>query len=240
VSLQGKCRTRKERGSLATLAASVTWASGHLALSGLCFVHWHSVDHLSSFDRFSISYLLIKLVGTIQSLYSGLEAFRSETIRREWWGVSSDSNIVRWTQLLMMGDLVIFFDYAHWQTLRWLAFPGIQFSGLTLYVLAKLWQMWTDSYLAAYFTDRDSSEQPAVMTQGPFRFIRHPRYAAVLLGKVGCALIFASAFGWILAFAWTFVYTRKVMREEAHMHNLLGDQYREYSHKTARLIPGVY
>lgn len=228
---------KKERGALTTLAASTAWAFGHLVASALCLVHWGSVDHWSSFDRFSVTYLVIKLVGSIQSLYSGLGAFRSEAIRREWWGVSSDTNIVRSTQLLMVGDLFIFFDYARWHTLHWLAVPSIQFSGLALYVVAKLWQMWTDSYLAAYFTN---GQGQAVMTNGPFRFIRHPRYAAVMLGKLGCALIFASAFGWILFAAWAVVYTRKVAREEAHLHESLGETYREYSGKTARLIPGVY
>ena len=61
-----------------------------------------------------------------------------------------------------------------------------------------------------------------------------------MLGKLGCALIFASVFGWILFVAWCVVYARKVMREEAHLHELLGEEYREYSAKTFRLIPGIY
>lgn len=230
----------KKAQNLPTLTSSVAWALANFALSALCLVNWDSGRYLSRFDIFSGTYLIIKLLGSIQSLYSGREAFRSQTLQREWWGVSSDSNIVRRTQLLMIGDLLIFFDYGHWQTLRWLALPAIQFSGLLLYILAKIWQMWTDSYLAAYFTAPNGSKVDAVMNRGPFRLIRHPRYAALILGKLGCALIFASVFGWILGAAWTVVYTRKVMREEAHMHELLGDRYREYSNKTARLIPGVY
>jgi protein-S-isoprenylcysteine O-methyltransferase Ste14 len=140
----------------------------------------------------------------------------------------------------MIGDLLIIFDYGHWQTLRWLALPSIQFCGLAVYIVAKIWQMWTDSYLAAHFTNPNVSELGIVMSRGPFRFIRHPRYAAVILGKFACALIFTSVFGWALAAAWAFVYTRKVILEEDHMHKLLGDEYRQYSGKTARLIPGIY
>ncbi len=223
---------------MGTLTASVAWTAVHLVLSALCLVHWRSADHRSGFDRFSLTYLLLKLCGSVQSLYSGMAAFRSEKLRQEWWGVSSDPNIVRWTQLLMMGDLVIFFDYAHWRTLRWLALPCIQTSGLVVYLLAKLWQMWTDFYLAEHFTDQEGA--PPLIKKGPFRFIRHPRYAAVMLGKVGCALIFASGFGWILAVGWALIYTRKVKREEAHMRETLGDEYKQYSGKTARLIPGIY
>jgi len=237
VTRQAQSEGKQVLGGLTTLAASITWALGHLILSVFCLVQWRASDHWSSFDRFSVIYLIIKLVGSIQSLYSGLGAFRSETIRREWWGLSSDSHIVRSTQLLMAGDLFIFFDYAHWHTLRWLALPGAQFSGLALYAVAKVWQIWTDSCLAAYFA---REQGPVVMTRGPFRFIRHPRYAAVMLGKLGCALIFASIFGWVLFLAWCVVYARKVMREETHLYELLGEEYREYSGKTARLIPGLY
>lgn len=230
----------KGQVSFLTLPSSVIWAFAHLALCALCLVNWHSTHHWSHFDRFSSAYLIIKLLGSIQSLYSGREAFRSEALRQEWWGISSDANIVRWTQLLMIGDLLIFFDYGHWQTLRWLVVPSIQYFGLALYILAKLWQMWTDSYLAVHFADLNASQMRALMTRGPFHFLRHPRYAAVILGKFACAFIFASVFGWILAAAWALVYTRKTILEECHMRKLLGDEYREYAGKTARLIPGIY
>lgn len=228
------------RASGNTLRGTVAFAAAHLLLSAICLVRWHSSDHWSGFDIFSGSYLALKSLGSIQSLYSGRKAFQSETLKGEWWGTTSDASIVRATRLLMLADLLIFFDYAHWQTLRWLELPGIQFVGLALYVLAKIWQMWTDSYLEAYFTGAKSPQSQSVMNQGPFRFIRHPRYAGVIAGKVGCALIFASVFGWLLALVWTAVYTRKVRREETHMCKLLGESYKEYSRKTARLIPGIY
>lgn len=234
---QAQNEAKQGRGVLTTLASSTAWALGHLILSALCLLQWHSTNHWSAFDRFAVTYLVIKLLGSLQSLYSGVGAFRSERVRREWWGLTSDANIVRSTQLLMVGDLLIFYDYAHWQTLRCLALPCVQVSGLVFYVVAKLWQMWTDSYLAGYFM---GGHRSAVMTRGPFRLIRHPRYAAVMLGKLGCALIFASVFGWILFVAWCVTYARKVMREEVHLREVLGEAYGEYSGKTARLIPGVY
>jgi len=223
-----------------TLQGTVAFAAVHLLLSAICLFRWHTSDQWSGFDIFSGSYLALKLLGSIHSLYSGRKAFRSEALKGEWWGTTSDASIVRATQLLMLADLLIVFDYAHWRTLRWLELPAVQVAGLALYVLAKIWQMWTDSYLEAYFVGDKSPRSQTVMNRGPFRLIRHPRYAGVIAGKVGCALIFASVFGWLLALAWTVVYTRKVGQEEIHMQKLLGESYREYSRKTARLIPGIY
>ncbi len=228
------------RTSWNTLRGTVAFAAIYLLLSAVCLVRWNALDHWSGFDIFSGSYLALKLFGSIHSLYSGRKAFRSDALKAEWWGTTSDSSIVRSTQLLMLADLLMVFDYAHWRTLRWLDLPAVQVVGLALYALAKIWQMWTDSYLAAYFTGDQIPQSQTVMNQGPFRLIRHPRYAGVIAGKVGCALIFASVFGWLSALAWTVVYTRKVRREETHMQKLLGESYEEYTRKTSRLIPGVY
>ena len=78
------------------------------------------------------------------------------------------------------------------------------------------------------------------MKDGPYRFVRHPRYASLIAGKIGCALIFASVWGWFMAVAWTILYTRKVVHEEEHMRQLLGASYNDYSQETARLLPGIY
>ena len=153
--------------------------------------------------------------------------------------MTSDPNIVRFTQLLMFGDLIIFFDYSHWQSLQSLARPMIQAAGLAIYLLAKIWQMWTDVRLAEYFGNT-GSEQHEPIKNGPFRFVRHPRYASLIAGKIGCALIFASAWGWFMVLAWTILYTRKVVHEEEHMRQMLGTSYDEYSEGTARLLPGIY
>jgi len=230
---------QRRRIAWKSLVKILAFVLGYFALSALCLVRWHLRGHWLGLDFFSGSYLLLKGLGSIQSLYSARHVFRSETLRKEWWGMTSDPNIVRLTQLLMMGDLIIFLDYSHWQSLRSLARPMIQAAGLAIYVVAKLWQMWTDVRLARYFGNAGSG-QHEFMKDGPYRFVRHPRYASLIAGKIGCALIFASAWGWFMALAWTILYTRKVVHEEEHMRQLLGASYNDYSRETARLLPGVY
>lgn len=230
---------QQQRIDWKALVTTLAFAFGYLALSALCLVRWHGGDHWLGLDFFSGSYLLFKSLGSVQSLYSGRQVFHSETLRKEWWGATSNANIVRLTQLLMMADLIIFLDYSHWRTLHSLARPMIQAAGLAIYVLAKLWQMWTDVRLAGYFSHAGSRPHEFVK-DGPFRFVRHPRYASLIAGKIGCALIFASAWGWFMALAWIILYKRKVVCEEEHMRQLLGASYCDYSQKTARLLPGVY
>jgi protein-S-isoprenylcysteine O-methyltransferase Ste14 len=232
--------TEQRQVAWKTVCTTVGFAFVSLTLSFLCFVQFQSPDRWARFDFFSVSYLVIKFLGSAHSLYSGREAFRSEALRSEWWGTTSDPNIVRSTQLLLMADLLVFLDYGHWQTLGALANPVIQGTGLALYVLAKVWQLWTDSYLAGYFAGVNEADGRTVMNRGPFRYVRHPRYAGVILGKLGCALIFCSIFGWLLLVVWAAVFVRKISREEKHMRQLAGPQYGPYSRRTARMIPGIY
>ena len=223
-----------------TFGAAGALSGLYIALALLCLVRWHTPHPWVRLDVFSGSYFVLKAIGSIHSTYSGREAFRSEKLRVEWWGMTSDPAAVRHTVLLMLGDLAVFFDYGHWHTMRAFEQPAIQSFGLAIYVLAKGWQMWTDAYLANYFGNKQEAAAPRLMNQGPFRYIRHPRYAGVIAGKIGFAFIFASIFGWISAVAWTVVYVWKVSVEENHMRQLLGVQYGSYARTTARLIPGIY
>ena len=78
------------------------------------------------------------------------------------------------------------------------------------------------------------------MNVGPYRYVRHPRYTAAILGKVAVALALASAAGWLLALAWGFLLTRKMTIEESHLRKRFGKSYELYKRNTAKLIPGVY
>ena len=78
------------------------------------------------------------------------------------------------------------------------------------------------------------------MDQGPFRYVRHPRYAAAMLAKGAFALVFASALGWMLALTWAVLLLKKVSVEEEHLRNMFGNEYEAYAQRTARLLPGIY
>jgi protein-S-isoprenylcysteine O-methyltransferase Ste14 len=78
------------------------------------------------------------------------------------------------------------------------------------------------------------------ITDGPFRYVRHPRYAGAMAAKIAFPLVFASALGWVLAVAWIALLFRKVLGEETHLRNLFGPEYEAYARHTARLLPGVY
>ena len=210
----------------------------YLALALACLMQWGAPDLWSRVDVFSGGYLLLRLLGSVHSIVSNRKAFGSEETRREWWAMTSDPGGIKWVVFLMTADLAVFLDYGHWRLTPALERASLQGLGLALYLAAAAWQMWTDACLAAYF----AREQPASgpIEAGPFRFIRHPRYAGAIAGKVAFALVFASVPGWFLLLAWSVLLTRQVGREEAHLRKLFGAEYEAYAQKTARLLPGIY
>jgi len=227
-----------------TLACSLAY----LAVAVACLVQWNGPGHWLRVDWFAGTYFLLRFAGSLHSVGSSLSAFRSKQVRHEWWALNSDPGAARRVMLLMALDLLVFLDYGHWRLTPWLMLPALQISGLALYVAVTCWQFWTDSYLARYF---DQNETPPVrmslvpmnlvpMNQGPYRYVRHPRYAAAIVGKVAMALTFASAFGWLLVIAWALLLLRKIAVEERHLRKLFGLQYESYARTTARVIPGIY
>jgi protein-S-isoprenylcysteine O-methyltransferase Ste14 len=215
---------------------TMLWSLGYFALALSCLVRWATPHPLSRITVFSGGYLALRFMGSLHSLISSRRVFDSQQVRQEWWAASSSPGWNKWVAMLMLADLTIFLDYAHWHLVAALERPVLQGLGMVVYVTVAIWQMWADTHLAKYF----ACPQPVPMQTGPYRYMRHPRYAAAMLGKVAVALVFASVLGWLLALAWAVLLFRKMNVEEAHLRRLFGAEYATYSQTTARLLPGIY
>ena len=221
-----------------TLWKTLAGSLGYLAIALACLVQWHGASPWQRLDWFAGTYLALRLAGSLHSIVSSLGAFRSKPLRQEWWALNSDPAGPQWVMFLMALDLLVFLDYGHWQFTPWLARPALQTVGLTLYLAVTVWQIWTDHYLARYFNQDELPFAP--MDHGPYHYVRHPRYAAAIIGKAAMALIFASLFGWALAVAWGLLLLNKISVEEKHLRKLFGPRYEAYANTTSRVIPGIY
>jgi protein-S-isoprenylcysteine O-methyltransferase len=217
-----------------TLACSLAY----LGVAVACLIQWNGSNPWLRVDWFAAGYFALRLVGSLHSIVSSLGVFRSRSLRQEWWALNSDPAGPRWVMLLMTLDLVVFLDYGHWRLVTWLAQPALQTIGLALYFAVTVGQIWTDAYLARYFEQDGTPVVP--MNHGPYRYVRHPRYAAAIIGKAAMALIFASAFGWLLFIAWSLLLLNKIAVEEKHLREMFGPQYESYARTTAKVIPGIH
>lgn len=77
-----------------------------------------------------------------------------------------------------------------------------------------------------------------VFSRGPYRFIRHPIYSAVLYSGTGLSALYWSSWGLILSVVplsvfWSWL----VIREENFMLNRFGRKYQEYINNTGQFFP---
>jgi len=221
-----------------TFWITLAFSLGYLVLALRCLVQPGAPHPWLRVDYFAGGYLALRFLGSIHSLISSRGVFHSKPTMREWWALDSDPAGPKWVMFLMVADLTVFLDYGHWQLVAKLQQPLLQSLGLGLYVAVAILQTWTDTYLARYFSQENPETVP--MDHGPYRYVRHPRYSAAIVAKVAFALALASVLGWVLVAAWAILLLRKITVEEAHLRTLFGSRYEAYSHRTARVLPGIY
>jgi protein-S-isoprenylcysteine O-methyltransferase Ste14 len=115
-------------------------------------------------------------------------------------------------------------------------------AGLVLMVLGLALRIWSVAALGGAFrTTVEVSAGQAVVSGGPYTWIRHPAYAGLLLILAGFGLTRGN---W-LSFAACVVLplpaiVRRIHVEEAELIRVLGDAYRTYRTGTARLVPRMW
>jgi protein-S-isoprenylcysteine O-methyltransferase Ste14 len=115
-------------------------------------------------------------------------------------------------------------------------------AGLVILLAGLVLRGWSFKTLGQYFTHRVvvSSDQP-VIAAGPYRLLRHPGYAAVLLIGIGVSLASANWAG--LAAVTLLILMPLLWRIHIEEHALtatLGQRYRTYSAQRKRLIPLIW
>ncbi len=127
-------------------------------------------------------------------------------------------------------------------------FGGIRLGGVTnvagfmLCVLGLCLRYWSRRTLGRYFTIGVVKQEGHVVIQdGPYRFVRHPAYLLFVLLYLGLPLLMGSWFDLlILSIPTSAVFVWLCVVEDNRLAGAMGDEYREYIRKRARLIPGVW
>jgi protein-S-isoprenylcysteine O-methyltransferase Ste14 len=115
-----------------------------------------------------------------------------------------------------------------------------QYLGLVVLVLGSLFRDWAIYRLGRFFSRVVEIEADhRLITDGPYRFIRHPAYTGMALINVGAVMALGSWIGamatLVLILAATYY---RIRVEEKLLLETFGDQYQQYMRHTWRLIPG--
>lgn len=218
--------------------AIVVFFTVYLAGALACLRQWRAPDPWSRLDFFSGGFLALSLLWIAADMRWHKVIFRSAETLKEASGAGYDPWTLRWIMFFSVAELAVFLDYGHWHLVPALEQPVLQGIGLGLCLLGAAWLFWVDRYLTRHFSGDANAR--TVLTEGPYRYVRHPRYTAVLASRVAFALALASALGWVFGLAWLVVILRRMRLEEAHLRELFGADYEAYARRTPRLFPGVY
>jgi protein-S-isoprenylcysteine O-methyltransferase Ste14 len=75
---------------------------------------------------------------------------------------------------------------------------------------------------------------------GPYRFVRHPIYTAMLGMFVGMAIVSGDLHAFVAVVVIGFAYVRKIRLEEKNLTELFGATYDDYRRRTRALVPWIY
>lgn len=114
--------------------------------------------------------------------------------------------------------------------------------GVVIIALGLVLRQWSVFVLGAFFTVQvQVREGQTVVDTGPYRFVRHPSYTAIVLSFVGIGVALENWLSLlILMIIPTIGLVVRIRVEECALLAALGEPYREFSRTRARLIPKVW
>ncbi len=116
--------------------------------------------------------------------------------------------------------------------------PTIWLAGLVLIVVGipfHAWSRWVRNEMASSWA---MSQEHVLITNGPYRWIRHPSYTSYAICFLGLFLLIPSIVTTVMLFGIPAYYSIAKREEEMLLHQF-GDEYREYMKRTGRMSPRV-
>lgn len=137
--------------------------------------------------------------------------------------------------------LVVIAPYDDRREIAVLPVPAIRGLGLALFVLGQVAVSWAQVTLDRQFSVEVTIQKDhRLVTEGVYRYLRHPRYLGIIVFTLGFALVFHSGLGLSLVAAETLVLLWRIRDEEALLHREFGPAWEAYAERSWRLIPFVF
>lgn len=119
--------------------------------------------------------------------------------------------------------------------------PLLRWLGVPLFALGIGLVFWSGLALGRLYSgDVTLQEGHRLVTGGPYRLLRHPRYSGAVLLAFGLSLTFNSWIGLLLSVLFIPILLLRIRDEELLMRHAFGEEWQDYCRRTRRLIPFIY
>ncbi len=178
-------------------------------------------------DPVSCGYLVLSTVLAVLQAFVHERFSKSEDIHRLFYAKDIDTVWDRCVALLGVSEFAVFFEYSHWRLVPELVNFRAQIAGLILCLAGTIWLVWVDAYLVDKFPSH--YRRQVLMTSGPYRYVRHPRYIGLLATRLALPFIFGSTIACALAIVWFVLIRRRAHLEERYLTSKFGVLYTRYA-----------
>lgn len=102
----------------------------------------------------------------------------------------------------------------------------LRYFGLLIFITGYIFMIWAPLHLGKQFSWLVTvQEEHELITDGPFRYMRHPRYSGIIQWIFGVALIFVSIAGLVLAVLMSALMLLRIPKEERMLHEEFGKEW---------------
>lgn len=190
---------------------------------------------------YRISFGLIMLLTLLVAGYHRIKANRGGRVSRAGEGVLLFLAI-RLSGVAMLASAILYLANPLW--IEWAKVPLPDFArmgGAVVGLLNAAFLGWTLHSLGKNLTDTTATRKDATLvTSGPYRFVRHPFYVAMLGLALSLSLLSAN---WLLAVAGLSTFVFLLIRapiEERSLVEKFGEAYEAYRARTGAVFPKLW
>ncbi len=210
---------------------------------GLPLIGW-GLDDVGGF--FSPQLLVYAVTIALFGAAVGYEVSQSKEALRGGKGQEdkfvSRQRIVRIAVSGMLLGALVFVPFADRRSIAVLpSSPLARWLGLVLATLGMGLIIWSGLALGRLYSPEVTIQKDhRLITFGPYRLIRHPRYLGGMIQGIGLSLLFRSWVGLVLTVTFVVIILFRVKDEEALMHREFGQEWEAYCRQSWRLIPYLW
>jgi protein-S-isoprenylcysteine O-methyltransferase Ste14 len=171
------------------------------------------------------------------------EVLLTITHRSRGTGVRQDRSTLRVLWIVIIASVCASLLVAvNWRAAALPHRPLFALIGLVVFFAGLALRWWAIITLGRFFTvDVQIESDHHVVENGPFRLLRHPSYAGVLVAFVGFALSLGNWAAMLVMLVPIFAALLHRMNvEEQALLGALGENYASYMRRTKRVVPFIY